>query len=367
MILGLTLSLLLQHPHAQQGPEIQPLPAQQDDAVPVREDLRYEGEVHFGAMRRLTTSGENAEGYFSNGGRHITYQATLGGRPCDQIFELDLLSGARRLVSTGTGRTTCSFYMPGDRQILFASTHASSDDCLPPADFSRGYVWKIYPQYDLYIRDLDTWELKPLAPAPGYDAEAVVSPDGQKIVFTSRRNGDLDIYIMNIDGTDLTQLTDRLGYDGGPFFSPDSKRLVYRSFYPEGEEAEAKYQALLDDNSIEPMALQLWVMDIDGNNKHQVTDNGAANFGPYWHPDNKHIIYCSNQASESGRDFDLYLTDEEGKTEERITYGPTFDGFPMFSEDGRQLIFASNRANAEPGDTNLFLVEWLPNARPAAE
>lgn len=364
MILGLTLTLLAQHPHAAQAEEVQPLPAKQVDALPEREDLRYEGEVHFGAMRRLTNAGENAEGYFSNAGRHITYQATFGGRACDQIFELDLLSGARRLVSTGTGRTTCSFFMPDDKAILFASTHAAADDCLPPADFSRGYVWKIYPQYDLYVRDLETWDLKPLSPAEGYDAEAVVSPDGKKIAFTSRRNGDLDIYVMNIDGSDLVQVTDRLGYDGGPFFSPDSKRLVYRSFYPEGEEEIQKYQALLDDDSIEPMALQLWVMDIDGSNKKQVTDNGAANFGPYWHPDNKHIVYCSNQDSKSGRDFDLYLTDDEGKTNERITYCPSFDGFPMFSKDGRQLIFASNRANADPGDTNLFLVEWLPDAQP---
>ena len=367
MMFSLVLPLLLQHPHAAQQEEVQPLPTEQPAALMPIEDLRYEGEVFFGAMRRITDGGENAEGYFSNGGRHITYQATFGGRDCDQIYELDLLSGARRLISTGTGRTTCSFYMPGDRRIIFGSTHAAADDCLPPADFSRGYVWKIYPQYDLYIRDLDTWELKPIAPAPGYDAEAVVSPDGEKIVFTSRRNGDLDIYIMDIDGSNLTQLTDRLGYDGGPFFSPDSQRLVYRSYYPETEEEIASYQALLDDDSIEPMALQLWVMDIDGSNKKQLTDNGAANFGPYWHPDNKHIIYSSNQASKSGRDFDLFLTDDEGKTNRQVTHCPSFDGFPMFSEDGRQLIFASNRANSNPGDTNLFLVEWLHHAQPAKQ
>ncbi len=364
MILFLALSFLSQHPHAAQAEEVQHLPAKQEAALPAQEDLRYEGEVHFGAIRRLTTAGENAEGYFSNAGRHITYQATFGGRKCDQIFELDLLSGARRLISTGTGRTTCSFYMPGDHAILFASTHLAADDCLPPADYSKGYVWKIYPQYDLFIRNLDTWELTPLVPHPGYDAEAVVSPDGKKIVFTSRRNGDLDIYIMNIDGSGLTQLTDRLGYDGGPFFSPDSKRLVYRSYYPETAEEIARYQQLLEEDSIEPMALQLWIMDIDGGNKRQITDNGAANFGPYWHPDNKHIIYASNQASTTGRDFDLFLIDDQGQNNERITFCPSFDGFPMFSADGRQLIFASNRANAKHGDTNLFIAEWLPNAAP---
>ncbi|MDP7063201.1 MAG: hypothetical protein QF489_09770 [Planctomycetota bacterium] len=364
MILSLCLAHFLQNPQGSQEPLVQPLPAKQMDGLPQQEDLRYEGEVHFGAIRRLTNSGENAEGYFSWGGKQITYQAKFGGRECDQIYTLDLLSGARKLVSTGTGRTTCSFFMPGDNAVIFGSTHAASDGCLEPPDYSMGYVWKIYPEFDLYVRDLETWELKPLAPSPGYDAEAVVSPDGKKIVYTSRREGDLDIYIMNTNGTGITKLTDQLGYDGGPFFSPDSKRIVYRSFYPKTKEETDRYLTLLDQDTIEPMALQLYVMDIDGSNKVQVTDNGAANFGPYFHPDNEHIIYCSNQASRSGRDFDLFLIRDDGTDNERITYCPTFDGFPMFSHDGENLIFASNRKNAKKGDTNLFMAEWLPDAQP---
>ena len=363
-MISLCLAALLQHPVAQE-PQVQPLAAPQQVALPEREDLRYPGEVHFGTMRRLTTEGENAEGYFSWGSRRITYQAKFGGRGCDQIYELDLLNGSRRLVSTGSGRTTCSFFMPGDNAIIFASTHEAADDCLAPPDYSQGYVWKIYPEFDLYVRDLDTWELKPLAPAPGYDAEAVVSPDGKHIVYTSHREGDLDIYLMNTDGTNLRKLTDKLGYDGGPFFSPDSKRIVYRSFYPETEAEKQRYLDLLDLDTIEPMALQVYVMDIDGSNKVQVTDNSAANFGPYMHPDNEHIIYCSNQASADGREFDLFMVKDDGTDNHRVTFCPTFDGFPMFSHDGRNLIFASNRNNSKRGDTNLFMVEWLHDARPA--
>ena len=223
MISVLLLSALLQHPSASEPPAAvpQPLSAKQEFALPAREDLRYDGEYYFGAIRRLSTDGENAEGYFSWGGTRITYQATFGDRACDQIYELDLLSGARRMVSTGTGRTTCSYFMGGDDKIIFASTHGFAEDCLPPADRSKGYVWKIYPQFDLYVRDLDSWELTPLVPHDGYDAEAVVSPDGEHIVFTSRRSGDLEIFIMDADGSNLTQLTDELGYDGGPFFSAD--------------------------------------------------------------------------------------------------------------------------------------------------
>lgn len=355
---ALLLFALPQNPHAA-PPAVEPLPATQEVGLPERESLVVPGEKRFGNIRRLTTAGENAEGYFNWTGDRISYQATVGGRKCDQIYVLDLLTGSRKLVSAGTGRTTCAFFMPDDRQVIFASTHGASDDCLPPADYSKGYVWKIYPEFDLYIRDLDTWELKPIAAAPGYDAEAVVSPAGDKIVFTSRRNGDLDIYLMDIDGSNIVQLTDSLGYDGGPFFSPDGKRIVYRAFYPQTEEEKARYLKLLDEDVIEPMALQIMVMDLDGSNKIQVTDNEAANFAPYFHPDGERIIYCSNQASESGRDFDLFLINVDGSGNERITYNTSFDGFPMFSHDGKRLIFASNRANSSPRDTNLFIADWV--------
>ncbi len=342
----------------------QPETAAQEAGLPPREDLRFPGERHFGVIRRLTTRGENAEGYFSFAGDRITYQATVGARKCDQIYELDLLTGARRMVSTGKGRTTCSYFLPDDHAILFASTHEADDGCLPPPDRSHGYVWKIYPQYDLYVRDLDTWELKPLAHAPGYDAEAVISPDGKKIVFTSRRHGDLDIYLMNVDGTGITQLTDELGYDGGPFFSPDSTRIVYRAYHPKDAAAQEHYRELLDQDEIEPMALQIMLMDLDGGHKRQITHNRAANFAPYFHPDGKHIVYCSNEGSPDGRGFDIYMIDTEGGGKETITTNPSFDGFPMFSPDGTRFIFASNRANASPHETNLFLAEWIEQPAP---
>ncbi len=349
MLLPLLAFALLQQPAAQEG------------GLPAFEDLRFEGERHFGRIRRLTTSGENAEGYFSFDGTRISYQASFDGMPADQIFSLDLLSGARELVSTGTGRTTCSFFMPGDRGVLFASTHGAANPMPAGPDFSKGYVWKVHPEFDLWVRDLKTWELHPLAPAPGYDAEAVVSPNGKRIVFTSRRNGDLDLYVMNLDGSGLTQLTDTLGYDGGAFFSPDSKRLVYRAFHPKTEAEKSRYLEHLEQNEIEPVALQLMIMDLVSGETRQITDNGAANFAPYWHPDGKRILYSSNQDG-GGRNFDIWMIRDDGGDNERITQCPSFDGFPMFSRDGKRLVFASNRAGADPHNTNLFLAEWIESA-----
>lgn len=333
-------------------------PAAQEGGLPAFEDLRFPGERHFGRIRRLTTAGENAEGYFSFDGTRITYQAAFDGMPGDQIFMLDLLSGARELVSTGVGRTTCSFFLPGDRGVIFASTHAAANPLPAGPDFSKGYVWKIHPEFDLWVRDLTTWELQPLAAAPGYDAEAVVSPDGTRIVFTSRRSGDLELWLMNVDGSGLRQLTDELGYDGGAFFSPDGKRLVYRAFHPRTPEARERYSALLAQDEIEPMALQIMTMDLASGTQRQVTDNGAANFAPYFHPDGKRIVYSSNQDG-GGRNFDLWLVNDDGSGTERVTFCPAFDGFPMFTRDGSRLIFASNRAGADPRNTNLFLAEWV--------
>jgi len=336
-------------------------PAAQESGLPPVESLRYAGERYFGAIRRLTTDGENAEGYFSPDGTRITYQARVGDMECDQIFDLDLLTGGRRLISTGKGRTTCSYFLGGGEAVLFASTHGAADGCLEPADFSQGYVWKVYSQFDLWVRDLRTWELKPLAHAPGYDAEAVVSPDGKKIAFTSMRGGDLDVWIMNADGSDLKQLTRDVGYDGGAFFSPDSKRLVFRAHHPNTDETVADYKRLLAQDLIRPTTLEIWVMDADGGNKRQVTDNGAANFAPFFHPDGRRLLYSSNQDG-GGRNFDLWIIRDDGTGNERVTHCPLFDGFPMFSPDGKRLIFASNRAAADPRSTNLFIAEWVEPA-----
>ena len=192
----------------------------------------------------------------------------------------------------------------------------------------------------------------------GYDAEATVSPLGDRIVFTSTRDGDPELYLMNIDGKKPVRLTTSKGYDGGAFFSPDGKRLVYRANHPEGADELAKYDELVKEHLVRPTRLELFVMDIDGKNNRQVTSNGKANFAPFFHPDGKRIIFSSNQADPKGRDFDLFLIGDDGNNQEQVTFNPSFDGFPMFTKDGKQLVFASNRGAAKQGDTNVFLAEW---------
>ena len=171
-------------------------------------------------------------------------------------------------------------------------------------------------------------------------------------------SGDLEIWTMGPKGENKTQLTNELGYDGGAFFNSDASKIVWRVYHPKSETEVNQYKALLEKNSIRPMALQIWIMDADGSNKQQVTNNGAANFGPYFFPEGNRIIFSSNLSDEKGRNFDLYSVNVNGYDLERITFFDGFDGFPMFSPSGKYLVFASNRNQKKKGDTNLFLAEW---------
>ncbi len=322
-------------------------------------------EVHLRNVRQLTFGGENAEAYFSADDRFLILQSSGEGVPCDQIYILPLEPGPdgqareRHLVSTGKGKTTCAYFFPSGERILYSSTHLGSPECPPPPDYSRGYVWPVYADYDIFTARPDGSDLQQLTSTPGYDAEATISHDGSKIVFTSMRDGDLDIYTMSADGTDVRRLTQAVGYDGGPFFSPDGRKIVYRAYYPTDPEEVADYQTLLAQNLLRPGNLEIWVMDADGSNKRQLTANGAANFAPFWHPDGRRIIFASNMANPKGRNFDLYLINLDGTGLERVTFHPEFDSFPMFSSDGRKLVWASNRHGARQGETNVFLADWV--------
>ena len=323
------------------------------------DSLIQNGEAHFLHLQQLTFSGENAEAYFSADGKSLIFQSHDGDSLCDQIYIMDIMSRDTEMVSTGGGVTTCSYFeYPDCNKIIYSSTHLGSEDCPPKPDFSRGYIWKLYPDYDIFRASRSGTSLEKLTDSPNYDAEATVAFDGSKIVYTSMATGDLEIWTMNTDGTNKQQLTSRLGYDGGAFFNQDASEIVWRVYHPESQEEITDYQSLLEQNSIRPMALQIWTMRADGSNKKKITDNDSANFGPYYFPNGKRIIFSSNLHDPNGRDFDLYAINTDGTGLERITYFDGFDGFPMFSPDGRYLVFASNRNQAEHGETNLFIVEW---------
>jgi TolB protein len=315
------------------------------------------GERHFGAIRQLTFGGENAEAYFSHDGKRLIFQSTRGGRPCDQQFVMNIDGSGVRRVSTGFGKTTCGYFFDADRRIFFASTHAADSACPPKPDPSKGYVWGLDP-YDIYTANDDGSNLKRLTNYGVYTAEGTLSPDGQTIVFTSLKDGDLDIYTMKIDGTNLKRLTTQPGYDGGPFFSPDGKKIIYRAWHP-SDTALTNYQSLLKQRLVRPNRMEIWMMNADGSDQHQITNLGGANFAPFFTPDGTRIIFSSNYKNPRSRDFELYLVNLDGSDLEQVTFHPEFDGFPMFSPNGKQLVWASGRSSGA-GELNLFIADWKP-------
>jgi len=326
-------------------------------------------EKHFKALRQLTFGGENAEAYWSFDEKELIFQSTRPPFTADQIFTMNADGSDVKLVSNGKGRTTCAYFLPGDQEILYASTQAAGAAPPPPPDHSRGYVWAIYPSYDIYVARADGASPHRITSTPGYDAEATVSPKGDRIVFTSVRDGDIELYSMKLDGSDVKRLTNRLGYDGGAFYSWDGKRIVWRAPGADDDVAKTDYEALLKQGLVRPTRLEIWVMDADGSNKRQVTNNGKANFAPFWHPDNRRVIFASNHEDPEGMNFDLYLVDVETGALERVTWfqrrregahrSDDFDGFPMFTHDAKRLVFCSNRFNDKPNETNVFVADWV--------
>jgi Tol biopolymer transport system component len=332
------------------------------------DSLILAGEEHFKHLRQLTFGGDNAEAYWSFDDTYIVFQATnpKWGDECDQIYYFnwqtdDIINGRPFMVSTGSGRTTCSYFLPGDSLIIYASTHMGDEHCPPkPEPRTDGkYVWPIYSDFDIYVTDLKGNIVQQLTDVPGYDAEATVSPIGDKIVFTSIRTGDLELYTMNIDGSDVKQITFELGYDGGAFFSPDGSKLIFRASRPQTQETIDEYKQLLEDGLVKPTEMELFICNVDGTELRKITDLGGANWCPFFHPSGEKVIFASNHSSERGFPFNLYLINIDGTGLEQITTEGIFDAFPVFSNNGKYLVFSSNRNNGGTRDTNLFIAEWL--------
>lgn len=349
--------------------------AQNNNYNPSNDTLRFEGEAHLRNIKQLTFGGNNAEAYWSFDNKQLIFQsdwAEINPQGCDQIFKMNVsgkpVSEGKQyeLVSTGKGRTTCSYFLK-DGRIIYASTHKADANCPETKMFEEGrYVWPVYHTYDIYIANADGSNPKLLIGGEGYDAEATVSPDGRYIVFTSTRSGDLDLWRYDLKTGKYLQLTNKIGYDGGAFFSRDSKKIVWRASRPKGKEAE-DYINLLKKGFIEPKELNIYIADIDGKNVHQVTNLPGANWAPFFHPDGKKVLFCSNFRSldKGGRIFDIFMINIDGTGLEQITNSGNFSAFPMFSYDGKKIAFSSNRRvdRKQSHDTNVFVADWVENPK----
>lgn len=338
-------------------------------ATYIVDKIHYKEEKHLKNIKQLTFGGDNAEAYWSFKDDKLVFQASNHwGLNCDQIFVYDLKNPLKDdktippMVSTGKGRTTCSYFMPGDTTIVYASTHLKDVNCPPvpkKEDHGGKYIWPVYKGFDIFVTDLKGNIIKQLTNEEGYDAEPTVSPKGDLIVFTSMRSGDLELYTMKLDGSDVKQVTHQLGYDGGAFFSPDGTKLIFRASRPKTPEEIKEYKDLLAQNLVMPTNMELYICNVDGSDLKKITDLGSANWAPFFHPSGKKIIFSTNQHRKKHDGFNLFMINVDGTGLEQITYDRVFDAFPMFSYDGKKLVFSSNRNNHGTHDTNLFVADWV--------
>ena len=336
--------------------------------TPFADTILFAGEKHFANVQQLTFGGDNAEAYFSFDGKWIIFQRTnpKEGIMCDEMFIGKLpVKGQKFLpkkISSGKGRTTCGAFLKDGKHIIYASTHSGADSCPPVPDrkkYGNKYIWPLYDSYDIFMADLSGKIVKQLTTAKGYDAEATISPDGKKMLYTSTKDGDIDLYIMDLKTGKEKKVTNLLGYDGGAWFSPDGKKIIWRASRPTTDAEIKEYKELLAENLVAPTNMEVFIANADGSNVKQVTAFGNANWAPAYMPDSKRIIFASNHQSKRGFPFNLFIINEDGSGLEKVSAEKSFDAFPMFSPDGKKIIFCSNRNNGGTRDTNIFIADWV--------
>ena len=346
-----------------------PGPLEINSSSPSSDTVHYAEEKHFNNIQQLTFGGDNAEAYWSYDSKYLVFQRTnhKEGLDCDQIFigKVPQQPGEKfeyKMVSTGKGRTTCAFFTKDGKHIIYASTHLGSDECPPVPDrkkYGNRYIWPLYSSYDIFMADLDGKIVKQLTNSKSYDAEATLSPDGKKMIYTSDKDGDLELYIMDLKSGKEKRITHTLGYDGGAWFSPDGKKIIWRASRPKTDAEIKEYKELLAEGMVAPTNMEVFVANADGSNARQVTSFGQANWAPSFMPDSKRIIFASNHEYKRGFPFNMYTINEDGSNLQKISRDKGFDAFPMFSPNGKKVAFSSNRNNGGTRDTNVFIADWV--------
>jgi Tol biopolymer transport system component len=322
-------------------------------------DWQAAESTHLKNIRQLTFDFARAgEGYFSPDGKTIIYQAEEKGskNPFYQIFTQSLETGRYERISPGGGRTTCPYYRPDGKKVIFASGHSHPDLTKEYADElarrdeekktgrRRKYSWDFDPFVKIYEANPDGSQLKCLTPdAKVYTAEGSYSADGKQIVYSQGNAGNVELFIMNADGTNARQLTKSPNcYNGGPFFSPDGKQVCFRSDRKEKDR------------------LQLYVINTDGTGEKAITDDDKwVYWAPYWYKDGKHLIYTAADHGDPMKrpNYDLYWIHIETKKVTRLTHAPGQDVLPVFSPDYTKVMWTSSRDGRSP--TQLYIADFV--------
>ncbi len=148
------------------------------------------------------------------------------------------------------------------------------------------------------------------------DFRPIVTPDGTKVVFISRRDGNDEIYIMNADGTGQTRLTSSGGSDYFPSISQDGTKIVFRSDRDGNDE--------------------IYSIDADGNNETRLTNNAGSDTTPAWSPDGSQILFTSDRDGNA----EIYRMNANGSSQTRLTTTNSDDEYhASYNIDGDWIFY----------------------------
>ena len=193
---------------------------------------------------------------------------------------------------------------------------------------------------EIYVMDVDGKNQRRLTNHPDNDVSPSWSPDGKRIVFFSNRDGHVhvihglpayEIYVMDADGGNPQNLTNNPFDDRNPSWAPDGKRIVFQS----------------NRDKDNPQNYEIYVMDADGGNQQNLTENPNEDQYPSWSPDGKRIVFSSAREGhfigEFGITDEIYVMDVDGGNQQRLTENRQNDWFPSWSPDGKRIAFSSDR------------------------
>ena len=163
----------------------------------------------------------------------------------------------------------------------------------------------------------------------------MVCVDAQaRIAFVSNRDNDRDhnieIYVMDADGKNQRRLTNNLASDHSPSWSPDGKRIAFVSDR--------------DGHVIHGWPTsEIYVMDTDGGNQQNLTNDPHSDRHPSWSPDGKRIVFSSDRDNDRDHNIEIYVMNADGKNQRRLTNNLTEDKYPAWSPDGERIAFSARR------------------------
>lgn len=352
------------------------------------------------------------EAYFSPDSLWIIFQAIpapKAGQEPDPFYSmyaaelvrdpLGRITGIRPpvLLSNPGTANTCGFFHPQTwardlyYDIMFASTLVPPSDA-QPAGFrvgERTYRWQFPEEMEIVRGKLASiehktfnvqtrqttvrrvWEpykVEPVFKRDRYDAECAFSPDGRYIVYARVRDlapgeepqprPEVDIWIFDVNRQKHHPIITADGYDGGPFFSPDGKRLCYRS----DRRGDDRLQIFVADLAF----------DADGAPslaaEHQLTDNDAVNWAPYWHPSGKYVVFASSLLGH--HNYEVFAVEADTTrspaqlTPKRITHAAGADVLPVFNREGNLMMWTAQRGAMAAGEQKPSSQIWIATVVP---